>query len=385
MTVFLFIFFLLLSAYGLLFDYYRRSWNAIPEYVPSHAANVKVSVIVAIRNEEKNIGTLLSCFLLQDYPKNLFEIIIVDDHSTDASEEKCNERCSEFNKGSSGYDYFIELHYIKLEEGFTSKKTAISAGVQIATGDLIITTDADCTMPASWISTVASYFEKTGAKFIASPVLMHGGRSMLSIFQSLDFLTLQGITGASVYKNVHSMCNGANLAYSKNAFMEVGGFEGIDNIPSGDDMLLMHKIFNKYPRHVYYLKNNDAIIKTSSEQSFNTFFNQRIRWASKAAHYKDKKIFYVLLLTYFVNGCFLILAISAFIQFKWLLFLLLFLLAKIIIEFPFVNSVAMFFGQTALMVYFPFLQPVHIIYTIIAGWLGRFGSYQWKSRIIKNN
>jgi hypothetical protein len=135
---------------------------------------------------------------------------------------------------------------------------------------------------------------------------------------------------------------------------------------------------------VHYLKSKTAIVETQPERSWKAFLNQRIRWASKAVHYKDKKIFYILLLTYLVNINFLILGIATFFNFNWFSFFALFLLMKILIEFPFVNSVAIYFGQQKLMRYFPFLQPFHILYTIIAGWLGRFGSYQWKSRTIKN-
>ena len=85
------------------------------------------------------------------------------------------------------------------------------------------------------------------------------------------------------------------------------------------------------------------------------------------------------------NFCFIIMAVASLVYIKWSMFLLLFLAAKILIEFPFVNAVVIFFRQRALMWYFPLMQPFHIIYTIIAGWLGRFGSYKWKSRVVKNN
>jgi cellulose synthase/poly-beta-1,6-N-acetylglucosamine synthase-like glycosyltransferase len=180
------------------------------------------------------------------------------------------------------------------------------------------------------------------------------------------------------------MCNGANLAYTKAAFAEVNGFQGIDEIPSGDDMLLMYKIFTRYPDKVLYMKDASAIVTTQPESSWKNFLHQRIRWASKAVHYKDKRIIYVLALTYLVNVCYIVLAIAAVINVYWLSFLLLLILAKVLIEFPFVNAAAIFFGQQKLMKYFPFLQPLHIVYIVVSGWLGRFGSYEWKSRTIKN-
>jgi hypothetical protein len=163
----------------------------------------------------------------------------------------------------------------------------------------------------------------------------------------------------------------------------VNGFAGIDAIPTGDDMLLMHKIYTRYPDQVFYLKSNNAIVETEPAASWSAFFHQRIRWASKADKYQDKRITSVLVLVYVLNLCFLALGIASFWKNTWLFFFGVFLLAKILIEFPFVQSVARFFGQQRLMWYFPLLQPLHILYTIIAGWLGRFGSYKWKGRRIE--
>ena len=213
------------------------------------------------------------------------------------------------------------------------------------------------------------------------------------MFQALDFAMLQGITGASVHKKIHSMCNGANLAYTKKAFEAVGGFAGIDNIASGDDMLLMHKIYKQWPDNVMFLKSKKAIVQTAPVHSVKEFFNQRIRWASKADKYDDKRIFVVLLLVYIIN--FLLLALSVFTIFRnaqyiifniqcsifgvWLLLLLLKTVAELIFLYP----VAKFFGKQNLLWLFPVMQPFHILYTVIAGWFGKFGSYKWKGRNVK--
>jgi hypothetical protein len=247
---------------------------------------------------------------------------------------------------------------------------------------LIVTTDADCWFHPDWLATIAGFHQETGAKFIAAPVRIAATHSFLSIFQTLDFITLQGITGAAVYKRFHSMCNGANLAYEKNAFYEVEGFKDIDSIPSGDDMLLMHKIYKKYPGQVFFLKNRHAIVSTGPETSWESFVNQRVRWASKADKYDDKRIFWVLLLVYMMNLLFLGLLLASWWNSWYLWLLLILIVVKTIVEFPFVQSVAGFFGQQQLMVYFPVLQPFHILYTVVIGWLGKFGSYRWKERKI---
>jgi glycosyltransferase involved in cell wall biosynthesis len=374
MTVFILIFLLLLICYGFLIDYYRRAWNGITEMKNDNEhPRVTISLVIPMRNEAENVEELFNCIFFQTYPPEWVEIIVVDDHSEDDTREKLAVLPSSA----------FSLVRLQLSEE-TGKKAAIAAGIAHASGELIITTDADCRFSSEWISSIANFYAATGAKFIAAPVKMIAGRSFIGVFQSLDFLTLQAITGASVNNKFHTLCNGANLAYSKNAFVEVNGFEGIDIIPSGDDMLLMYKIFKEYPDDVRYLKNRDAIVTTPAEKSVGKFFHQRIRWASKAVHYDDKKVFYVLLLVYLLNASFVAMMVASIIDAYWLSFLLLFFAMKLLIEYPFVNAAAGFFGMRRLMFFFPLLQPFHILYTLIAGWLGRFGSYEWKSRTIKN-
>ncbi len=366
--------------YAFLIEYYRRAWNEMPEFV---AGSLKqepfISVIIPARNEEANLSNLIDSLKQLKYPASRFEVIIVDDHSTDQS-WKILESASE---------EVITIRAVRLADYLSAqpikahKKFAIEKGVDLAKGELIVTTDADCVFSNNWLTYIASLYISSQAKFIAAPVKMKTSHSFLSIFQSLDFLTLQGITGASVYKRFHTMCNGANLAYERAAFYEVGGFSGVDNIPSGDDMLLMYKIYKRYPERVFYLKNKEAIVSTEPATSWKQFFNQRIRWASKATHYDDKKIRWILLLVYCINLSFLILAIASFWKATWFFLFILLLAAKILVEFPFVNAVAIFFSESKLMKFFPFMQPFHILYTIIAGWLGKFGSYEWKGRRIK--
>ena len=381
MPIFLFIFFLLMVAYAILINFYHRAWSHLPFFkLPDNQPTTFISVIIAARNEENNIPALMQSLANQRYPKSLYEVIVVDDHSTDDTLSLLR------NNSYPG----LPLNALSLSDHIDSrapvrsyKKKAIEAGIGTAKGSLIVTTDADCRFGEQWLESIAAFYVATQAKFIAAPVKIMTRPSLLGIFQSLDFITLQGITGASVSKRFHSMCNGANLAYEKKVFEEVHGFDGIDNIPSGDDMLLMHKIYKEYPDRVFYLKAKEAIVYTEPAASWKAFFHQRIRWASKADSYDDKRIFWTLLLVYLVNVCFLVAAVAACWQNIWLFFCLILLLAKVLIEFPFVHAAAIFFDQGALMKYFPFLQPLHILYTIIAGWLGKFGKYEWKGRTIR--
>jgi cellulose synthase/poly-beta-1,6-N-acetylglucosamine synthase-like glycosyltransferase len=369
---------LLLVCYTILIVYYASWWQSIPyfKYIPDQHIT-KISVIIPARNEALNIKICLESILRGDYPESLYEVIVIDDHSTDDT--------AQIVKSYSSHKVrLLSLEqYLKGEQLNSYKKKAIDLAIAKATGDLIVTTDADCILPPYWLSIIASFYEKNTPAFIAAPVSYFGENSFLTVFQSLDFMTLQGITGAAVYKRFHSMCNGANLAYEKKAFYEVNGFADIDLLASGDDMLLMHKIYSVHPERVMYLKSPDAIVRTKPMETWSKFFNQRIRWASKSDKYIDKKIIGVLMLVYLFNVLLVIMTITAFfipILWYWLLGIG---VVKIIVELLFLFPVADFFGKKKLLWWFIPSQPFHILYIIVAGWLGKFGSYKWKGRKVK--
>jgi cellulose synthase/poly-beta-1,6-N-acetylglucosamine synthase-like glycosyltransferase len=386
----------LFFGYAVLIIYYRQSWLQIPEYnsIPGSINKIpstKITVIIPARNEEQYIGRCLQSIIDQSYPTSLFEIIVIDDHSTDNTANVVRS----FNNQN--------IHLIFLKDFVSDainayKKKAIEVAIAQSKGDLIVTTDADCFMDKEWLKTVASFYEEYRPACIAAPVSINSTNHFVQIFQALDFMTLQGITGAAVYKKIHSMCNGANFAYEKNAYYKVSGFKGIDNIASGDDMLLMHKIYKLYPDRVLFLKSREAIVHTQPMNTWKGFFNQRIRWASKADQYDDKRILPVLMLVYFFNLLLLLLPVIAIfynstlplfnyqsdryritIIDSWLLVLAL----KTIIELFFLFPIAKFFNRHLILWWFPLAQPFHILYTIIAGCLGKFGEYSWKSRTVK--
>ena len=392
--------FFLFFTYALLIIYYRHCWLQIPNFKlqveKSHVLHgssinkeqffTKITVIIPARNESQNIGHCLQAIIAQTYPANLFEVIVVDDHSTDDTALIVQS----FKKENINCIFLKDFVTDKLN---SYKKKAIEIAISKSTGDLIVTTDADCFMGNDWLKTIAAFYEKFTPAFIAAPVLINSNNKFLSIFQSLDFMTLQGITGAAVYKNMHCMCNGANLAYEKKAFIAVGGFKGIDDIASGDDMLLMHKIYECYPKRVLFLKAAAAIVQTQAMNNLKDFFNQRIRWASKADKYNDKRILPVLMLVYFLNVLLLVLPLLAIFNEKAFIFFnhaftiiqcwVLLVILKTITEIFYLFPVALFFNKTLLLFWFPLAQPFHILYTIIAGWLGKFGNYQWKDRTVK--
>lgn len=381
--------------YLLLILFYRAGWISIPRFEKpaGFTPQTRITVVIPARNEAGNIAACLDSICAQTYPVSLLEVLVVDDHSTD-------DTAAIIQLYASRNVTLISLKDFVQPTLNSYKKKAIEIAIAQSTGELIVCTDADCMAAPNWLQTLAAFYEQYHPQFIAMPVSFlpaaageGPGVRFLKIFQSLDFMTLQGITGASVHKKIHSMCNGANLAYSKKAFKQVGGFTGIDTIASGDDMLLMHKIYRQWPGRVMFLKSAATIMQTAPVQTISEFFNQRIRWASKADKYDDKRIFAVLLLVYVFNVLMLLLPIIGLwrpqqlfifhfplsITQLWLWLLSL----KTVVELCFLYPVARFFGKQKLLWFFPLMQPFHILYTVIAGWLGKFGKYNWKGRTVK--
>jgi cellulose synthase/poly-beta-1,6-N-acetylglucosamine synthase-like glycosyltransferase len=380
MTIIILFTLALLVGYAVLLGYYRSAWQSLPSWSGTAiTGSTRVTIIIPARNEAANILPCLHSILAQAYPAHLLEVIVADDFSTD---------------DTAALTLSVKhpsLRLLRLSDHVTTpinayKKKAIELAIAQSSGQLILTTDADCIVPPHWLTTIVSFYETHQPAFIAAPVVFGSRPGALALFQSLDFMTLQGITGAAVHRRFHAMCNGANLAYERSAFESVGGFAGINHIASGDDMLLMHKIGTRYPDRVLFLKSPDVIVTTAPAPTLRAFLQQRIRWASKADKYEDKRIFGVLLLVYLLNVLFLVLPILAWFTpcpGRGVLIWLGLLSGKTLAELYFLFPVARFFSKTHWLWWFAPAQPFHILYTVVAGWLGKFGRYEWKQRQVQ--
>lgn len=373
----------LFTGYAALLLYYSIAWYDQPDFQPPskstlpQEAPVTVTVIIPARNEAARIGICLDALLNQHYPKSLLQIIVVDDFSEDETVALVR------SYAESGVELIRLADLIGEDAGLAHKKKAIEWAISRSYSELIVTTDADCAAPENWIATLVSAYRTTQAQLLVMPVVYTREFGAIGIFQSLDFMTLQGITAASVHRRMHSMCNGANLAYTRSAFGAVNGFAGIDGIASGDDMLLMHKIYRKFPDGIHYVKSPEVIVETPPAESVGAFFRQRIRWASKARFYEDYRITLVLAWVYAYNLVLAVSAVAAFLVPELIVPLAAALISKTFIEMVFLYPVARFFNRTALLGWFPLAQPFHILYTLIAGFLGNFGTYQWKGRWVQ--
>ncbi len=371
------------AAYVFIMVKYIKTWRILPDWnLPvNFTPNTKVSIIVPARNEAENITACLLALSKLNYPKELFEVIVMDDHSEDNT----------FDLALNFAKKHLNFRALKLENNLPNdisdsyKKMAIEAAISISTGELIVTTDADCIPQPDWLMLLVSFYEKCEWQFIAAPVNFHKEESLLEKFQSLDFLGMMGATAAGLHLNWTYMCNGANLAYSKNAFNEVGGFRGIDHIASGDDMLLMQKMAAHFPDRIGFLKNKNAAVFTNAKPDIKSFFSQRMRWATKTSSHLAWKTTLILTIA-FLHCCSILLAllstpiwgVSSLALFSILLFL------KSLTDYFFLKEMARYFGRSDLMKSYWSSQAIHILYIILVGsWSNVKKQYPWKGRMVK--
>lgn len=334
-----------------------------------------VSVVIPFRNESENILNSLSSIEKLAYPKHKFEVIYVNDLSTDNSVEILRKADKSFN-----------IKVIDVPSDFSPnahKKRAIRFGIENAKGEIIVTTDADCIHKSDWLLIMTSCLDdNTG--FVAGPVKFIDKKTLFSKLQSLEFAGLV-LTGAGlIAMNRPVICNAANLAYKKDAYNKVNGFTDNLNLSSGDDEFLMQKIHKDTDYNVDFCYNKDAVVLTDPNKDLKQFYQQRKRWASKGMFYSDKLLILKLLMIYlFYLGIPLQIVLGFLYNPVFIVTAFITLLLKSFIEFIIINRGANFLFNRKLVLLFPVAEIMHIPYILVAGISGLFGNFTWKERKLK--
>ncbi len=379
------IFFILLIAlaaiYFILIIIYSFGWyyTSVFKHEKNAIANTKISVIIVARNEAENIAACLESLRKQTYSKENFEVIVIDDYSEDNTYEIAKEIISQTNTPIAIGGKIIKLENLVSEEKISSyKKQAITKGIEMATGDLIVTLDADCVTNENWLATIAQFYEAYHPKMIVMPVRFKEGGTPLQIFQQMDLASLIGITAGSLYWNFPVMANGANLAYERKVFQQVNGFEGNEQMPGGDDIMLLLKIKKHHAEKILFLKNENVIVTTNTINTLEAFYHQRLRWISKSGKFGDWKITAVLTLSY----CFNVIVIAGLFigGFKIFTISLLLIILKWLIEYYLVSSTAKFLKHHFSVFNYVWCNIAHQLYVILFGLLGTVIRYEWKGR-----
>jgi cellulose synthase/poly-beta-1,6-N-acetylglucosamine synthase-like glycosyltransferase len=352
----------------LLFGFNNVSSYAVTDLSPKTA----FTIVVPFRNEEKNLPKLLASLSQLHYPKHLIQFVMVDDFSEDHSVRVYNQ----WRMANESFDTTL-LENLHLS--YSPKKDALTRAIPIAKHDWIVTTDADCVVNKNWLLTLDNYIQTNTPEMIVGAVMYKTKNNWFHHFQQLDLMSLQGTTIGSFGIGKPFMCNGANFAYTKKFFAEIGGFGGINDKASGDDVLLLQKAVDANQDNVHYLKNNDFIVKTKPENDMFKLFMQRVRWASKSTSYNSSyaKLLAVIVLMMnlgLVVGCWL--AVTSCLD--WRILVVIFFVKYIVDYILLYQSNAYlrkgkFFVPIASSIIYPFFSSLVGMYSL-------FGNFRWKGR-----
>ena len=333
-----------------------------------------VSVIVSARNEELNIESCVRNILNQDYPQNLWEILIVDDCSTDRTMTILRQMA----------DKQMELRALstggKDEVAPVGKPAAISIGVKAARGEVILTTDADCIVPRTWISTMVGHMGPSVA-FIAGPVEEMPNATILSKFSHLEYLGLMTTAAGLIGAHRPILCSGANLGYRKQTFLEAQGYG--KNGTWCDDETLMHRIREQRLGEIVFVPSIKALVKTESVNSFASFWRQRLRWSAKGNNYESLPILLSVIGLYVFFLFLLVAFIGSFFDSQLLALFLIPFVLKLAIDYSTLSKGARLFCDRVSSVTFLFAEIFHVPYVVFAAGLGQFVSFEWKGRTIR--
>jgi cellulose synthase/poly-beta-1,6-N-acetylglucosamine synthase-like glycosyltransferase len=333
-----------------------------------------ISIVVAARNEEKNIGKCLQSLLGQTYPADKYEIIIVDDGSTDET--------SSIVKSFS--ERFTNVRLLSLMFDSTQKigrkPIALAKGIAQANGEIILTTDADCLVPSQWIEIMANHFEE-GVVLVAGPVAERDSNTFFAKMEQLEFLGLITTAAGLIGSGRPIICNGANLAYRKDAFIATGGYS--ENSTSTDDETLMNQMVYRKIGRVVFAPESDAVVTTSSSNTIRTFLRQRIRWANKRGHYEDKSILFTLVVLYIFFASMLLTMVLLFREPHLILPLTVAFIAKMLVDYSALLSGARLFRQRISIFHYLIAEFLHVPYIVLAAAVGQFASMRWKGRTIR--
>lgn len=338
-------------------------------FVPNYSLS-KVCVVIPVRNEAHNLPALLSDLAKQNFPKEQLEIWVIDDHSEDETAEKA---------------FFFQkempfLYYSKLKKEQKGKKAALTEALRQTTAEWIITTDADCRVGEDWVRTMHNFYQQTEAYMVSSLVTFNEPKNFWEKLQIVEFASLVGVGAVSLILGKASMANGANLAFRRDLFWEMGGYEGSETIASGDDEFLLRKFFRKYPKKVFFLKDQRAVVRTQASPDVTFFYEQRKRWASKWKLHQDwaTQVLAISIFAFYLSIFWAFLGyITGSIKSPIILWAF---LAKLLGEIVFLQPILIYLGYGRLGYGIGIWQFLYPVYAIGLGIGANVGKYIWKGR-----
>ncbi len=336
--------------------------------------SVSLSVVIPFRNESGRLPFLLEALKHQTMDPATFEVILVDDFSTDDTSTLIQN--PEVN---------YPLLYLNLRDtgGMPGKKSAITLGARKARHPYILVTDADCLPDKNWIASYNRMFAEDQYFFIAGLVKLKTTTHPVSAIEALDFYGLVATSAGAAKLGIPFMCNGANMAFNKEVFLSTGSFDKHMHISSGDDVFLLHH-FTKHAglASIGWNLAMDGIVTTSVTGSFAAFLRQRVRWASKSRFYRNPTAIGIAILVLLANlsviGGLALSIVSK--DLSWAIWLY---AIKSAGDFPLLAIMTKKYGQSKLLLWFIPTALLYPFYTSLTGIASFFARPHWKGRKIR--
>ena len=328
-----------------------------------------ISIVLSARNEEKNIKACLEQLMAQEYPKTSFETILIDDASEDETFKLASNILSQSN---------IKHQVIRQNE-HTGKKINLTKAIHLATGDIIVTTDADVIYRnVFWLKAIHLYFVKYQPAMLIMPIDYTTHHQVLSTFQIVENIAISGITAGYTGINMAFMCSGANLAFKKHAFIDANGYQSHLDISSGEDVFLLEDIKNKKSANIMYGFDRHLIVKTLPEINLRNFLEQRIRWAYKAKYNKNQLNLFGGFIIIAANLLVLALIVAIIKQSAIIPYLSIFVATKFVFDFLLLFLASNFLNKVKYLMWLIPFECVYWIYALVIGVASLIYKPYWK-------
>ena len=363
--------------------YLRLVFNgqAMPDSLNQNTPSRTVSVVIPCRNEKNSIETRIQDILHVTYPKDLLEILVIDDFSEDGTANVVQDFVGKTPKSNIK---LLSLSDVSTNDDLPHKKLAIEFAIKNASGEYILLSDADCHNQPTWVSAMVQHLESNQLDLATGPVFINAPKSKFDYFQGLDFAAMMGVTCAGIHSKKFFLANGANLIFTKSAFDAVGGYSDYRHVASGDDVFLAKKISERFPNKIGFVKSADAIVYTNALSTWSHFIHQRLRWSGKTNLLRNNWINGIALSIGLHHVLILTSVLGLLIDFQTFGKLLFFQLSvKIFIDYAFLSDITGVFKTEYLLKYFPSAEFYHLVYLPIVAALSVFGlKPKWKGRLV---
>lgn len=361
--------------YVYLIHHITLGWNATQKIQvgKEDVSDITISVIIAARNEENYIQNCIESIFNNNFPIENFEIVIVDDHSTDKTFEIISQSIHK------------NVRVFSLPENLHGKKDAITFGVSVSRFPYILCTDADSVVSKDWLYLHSSKFKQDDTLLNTAVVLPETDDTILSHFQFLDFVATMAITANGIFRKTYFLANGANISFKKATFYDVKGYEGNEHLASGDDVFLVNKIALLTPEKIGFLRSSVGVVTTKSETSWSSLIQQRKRWATKSLKMGDHQIAKIQAFIFIYCVIILLFIFVGLFYSGWILTAgLVALLIKMATDYFFLNNLCRFFDKNRVMRSFLPCFFLYFIHILLSGMYALVPSdFDWKGREVK--